>query len=62
MNNTLASSLSEIRAIAAARFAADDGCVGISMYTFIGLVFVNKDLDIIEHASAVRRGLTDPIN
>jgi hypothetical protein len=60
--NTLASSLTEIRNRAAARFAIDDSCVGISMMTFIGLVFVNKDLDIICHADAVRRGLTDPIN
>ena len=42
--NSLASSLSEIRARAAARFALDDGCVGISMMTFIGLVFVTTDL------------------
>lgn len=65
MNNaprSLASSLNEIRAIAAARFSKDDGCVGISLMTFIGLVFVNKDLEIICHADAVRRGLTDPIN
>jgi hypothetical protein len=34
MKNTLASSLTEIRARAAARFAADDTCCGISMMTF----------------------------
>ena len=57
----LASSLAEIRARAAARFAADDGCVGISMHTFIGLVFVNKDLEIYCHADAVRLGFTDAL-
>jgi hypothetical protein len=60
--NSLASSLTEIRSRAAARFAADDSCVGISMYTFIGLVFVNTDLEIIAHEDAVKRGLTDPLN
>jgi hypothetical protein len=60
--NTLASSLTEIRARAAARFAADDGCVGISMMTFLGLVFVNANLEIIAHEDAVKRGLTDSLN
>ncbi len=60
--NSLAFSLTEIRARAAARFAADDTCSGISMMTFIGLVFVNTDLDIIAHEDAVKRGLTDPLN
>ena len=61
MNNT-ASSLNEIRARAAAIFAEDNGCTGVSLQTFLGLVFVNTNLEIIEHAAAVRRGLTDPIN
>ena len=61
MNTTLASSLTEIRARAAARFAADDTCCGISMMTFIGLVFVNTDLEIIAHDMAVKRGLTEAI-
>ena len=60
--NTTASSLTEIRNRAAAIFANDDGCSGVSLMTFLGLVFVNKELDIIAHADAVRRGLTDPIN
>jgi hypothetical protein len=59
---SVASSLNEIRARAAARFAIDDTCVGITYDTFIGLVFVNKDLDIIAHEDAVKRGLTDPLN
>ena len=59
--NSLASSLDEIRARAAARFAADDTCCGISMITFIGLVFVNDKLEIYCHADAVRLGLTDAI-
>ena len=59
--NRLPSSLAEIRNLAAARFAADDGCVGISMMTFVGLVFVNTDLEIIAHDEAVRRGLTDAL-
>ena len=59
--NSLASSLSEIRARAAARFAADDTCCGISMMTFIGLVFVNTDLEIIAHDMAVKRGLTEAL-
>ena len=59
--NSLASSLSEIRARASARFAADDTCCGISMMTFIGLVFVNTDLEIIAHDMAVKRGLTEAI-
>jgi hypothetical protein len=61
MKNTLASSLTEIRACAAARFAADDTCCGISMMTFIGLVFVNTDLEIIAHDMAVKRGLTEAL-
>jgi len=61
MKNTLASSLTEIRARAAARFAADDTCCGISMMTFIGLVFVNTDLEIIAHDMAVKRGLTEAL-
>ena len=60
--NSLASSLSEIRARAAARFALDDGCVGISMMTFVGLVFVTTDLEIIAHEDAVKRGLTEALN
>ena len=60
--NSLASSLSEIRSRAAARFALDDGCVGISMMTFIGLVFVTTDLVIIAHEDAVKRGLTEALN
>jgi hypothetical protein len=59
--NSLASSLSEIRARAAACFAADDTCCGISMMTFIGLVFVNTDLEIIAHDMAVKRGLTEAL-
>jgi len=58
---TLASSLSEIRARAAAHFAGDDTCCGISMMTFIGLVFVNTDLEIIAHDMAVKRGLTEAL-
>ena len=60
--NSLASSLSEIRARAAARFALDDGCVGISMMTFVGLVFVTTELEIIAHEDAVKRGLTEALN
>lgn len=60
--NSLASSLSEIRARAAARFASDDTCCGISMITFIGLVFVTTDLVIIAHEDAVKRGLTEALN
>ena len=64
MNNAprlLASSLNEIRERAAARFAIDDSCVGISMQTFIGLVFVNDKLEIYCHADAVRLGFTDAL-
>ena len=60
--NSLASSLSEIRARAVARFALDDGCVGISMMTFVGLVFVTTKLEIIAHEDAVKRGLTEALN
>lgn len=58
---TLASSLTEIRARAAARFASDDTCCGVSMITFIGLVFVNDKLEIYCHADAVRLGFTDAL-
>ena len=58
---SVASSLNEIRARAAARFAIDDTCVGISFDTFIGLVFVNKDLEIYCHTDAVRLGFTDAL-
>lgn len=57
----MASSLNEIRARAAARFACDDTCCGISMMTFIGLVFVNDKLEIYCHADAVRLGFTDAL-
>jgi hypothetical protein len=60
--NTTASSLTEIRNRAAAIFANDEACSGVSLMTFLGLVFVNKELDIIAHDAAVSRGLTDPIN
>jgi hypothetical protein len=60
--NSLPRSLSEIRARAAAIFAQDDGIAAVSLQTFLGLVYVNTSLEIIDHADAVRRGLTDPIN
>ena len=60
MNTTR--SLNEIRNRAAAIFAQDNGITGVSLQTFLGLVFVNTKFEIIAHADAVRRGLTDPIN
>jgi hypothetical protein len=60
-SSSLPSSLTEIRARAAARFAIDDTCVGITFDTFIGLVYVNKELELYCHADAVRLGFTEAL-
>lgn len=58
--NQVPQSLAEIRARAQHHFT-ESGCVGVSLITFIGLVFVNEHLEIFDHADAVKRGWTDAL-